>query len=147
MTKLNSNGGDDKVDELLKERYDLAKDRIVEICTETTVKPDFLDFFQNMAAFLEKTAVILERDEEKLSIEELQKENTELYKELFPQNYTHCYGNPAYAAYLPHFLQMAVHHFQKQHILQEKVLLSLYNPRFFFHMHRQLLHEVLRKEM
>ena len=67
MTKLNSNGGDDKVDELLKERYDLAKDRIVEICTETTVKPDFLDFFQNMAAFLEKTAVILERDEEKLS--------------------------------------------------------------------------------
>ena len=56
MTKLNSNGGDDKVDELLKERYDLAKDRIVEICTETTVKPDFLDFFQNMAAFLEKKA-------------------------------------------------------------------------------------------
>ena len=85
------------MEELLKERYDLAKDRIVEICTETTVKPDFLDFFQNMAAFLEKTAAILERDEEKLSIEELQKENTELYKELFPQNYTHCYGNPAYA--------------------------------------------------
>ena len=85
------------MDELLKERYDLAKDRIVEICTETTVKPDFLDFFQNMAAFLEKTAAILERDEEKLSIEELQKENTELYKELFPQNYIHCYGNPAYA--------------------------------------------------
>ena len=25
MTKLNSNGGDDKVDELLKERYNLAK--------------------------------------------------------------------------------------------------------------------------
>ena len=47
MTKLNSNGGDDKVDELLKERYDLAKDRIVEICTETTVKPDFLVFFCN----------------------------------------------------------------------------------------------------
>ena len=57
MTKLNSNGGDDKVDELLKERYDLAKDRIVEICTETTVKPDFLDFFQNMAAFLEKCKI------------------------------------------------------------------------------------------
>lgn len=56
MTKLNSNGGDDKVDELLKERYDLAKDRIVEICTETTVKPDFLDFFQNMAAFGENSS-------------------------------------------------------------------------------------------
>ena len=94
---MTENKGENKLDELLKERYDLAKDRIVEICTETTVKPDFLDFFQNMAAFLEKTAVILERDEEKFSIEELQKENTELYKELFPQNYTHCYGNPAYA--------------------------------------------------
>ena len=41
---------------------------------------------------MEKTAAILERDEEKLSIEELQKENTELYKELFPQNYTHCWS-------------------------------------------------------
>ena len=84
------------MDELLKERYDLAKDRIVEICTETTVKPDFLDFFQNMAAFLEKTAVILERDEEKLSIEELQKENTELYKELFALLFLFCFQVPMY---------------------------------------------------
>ena len=85
------------MDELLKERYDLAKDRIVEICTETTVKPDFLDFFQNMAAFLEKQQPYWKEMKKDFSIEELQKENTELYKELFPQNYTHCYGNPAYA--------------------------------------------------
>ena len=64
MTKLNSNGGDDKVDELLKERYDLAKDRIVEICTETTVKPDFLVSFRIWRLFWRKTTVILERDEE-----------------------------------------------------------------------------------
>ena len=48
------------MDELLKERYDLAKDRIVEICTETTVKPDFLDFFQ-IGGFLEKTAAYWKR--------------------------------------------------------------------------------------
>ena len=54
MTKLNSNGGDDKVDELLKERYDLAKDRIVEICTETTVKPDFWISFRIWRLFWRK---------------------------------------------------------------------------------------------
>ena len=74
------------------------KDRIVEICTENNCKAGISGFLSEYGGiFLEKTAVILERDEEKLSIEELQKENTELYKELFPQNYTHCYGNPAYA--------------------------------------------------
>ena len=85
------------MDELLKERYGLAKDRIAEICTETSVRPAFLDFFQKTAAFLTKTAGILERTEKDLSIEELQAENTSLYEELFPQNYAHCYGNPAYA--------------------------------------------------
>ena len=85
------------MDELLKERYDLAKNRIAEICTETAVQPEFLDFFQKMAAFFKKTAAILERSEAQLTIEELQAENKSLYEELFPQNYVHCYGNPAYA--------------------------------------------------
>ena len=86
------------MDELLKERYELAKERITEICTETAVQPAFLEFFQNTAAFFKKTAEILERTEENLSLEELQKENRNLYEELFPENYAHCYGNPAYAA-------------------------------------------------
>ena len=43
------------------ERYDLAKNRICEICTEKSAQPDFEDFFKRMAEFLKKTAVILER--------------------------------------------------------------------------------------
>ena len=49
------------LDELLMERYDLAKNRICEICTEKSAQPDFEDFFKRMAEFLKKTAVILER--------------------------------------------------------------------------------------
>ena len=80
------------------ERYHLAKDRISEICTEKTAQPDFEDFFKKTAAFLTKTAAILEREKEGLTKEELAQENRELYEELFPENYGTCYGNPSYAA-------------------------------------------------
>ena len=48
------------------ERYHLAKDRISEICIEKTAQPDFEDFFKKTAAFLTKTAAILEREKEEL---------------------------------------------------------------------------------
>ena len=80
------------------ERYHLAKDRISEICIEKTAQPDFEDFFKKTAAFLTKTAAILEREKEELTEEELAQENRELYEELFPENYGTCYGNPSYAA-------------------------------------------------
>ena len=86
------------MDELLIERYHLAKDRISEICIEKTAQPDFEDFFKKTAAFLTKTAAILEREKEELTEEELAQENRELYEELFPENYGTCYGNPSYAA-------------------------------------------------
>ena len=66
------------------ERYHLAKDRISEICIEKTAQPDFEDFFKKTAAFLTKTAAILEREKEELTEEELAQENRELYEELFP---------------------------------------------------------------
>lgn len=77
------------------ERYHLAKDRISEICIEKTAQPDFEDFFKKTAAFLTKTAAILEREKEELTEEELAQENRELYEELFPENYGTCYGNPS----------------------------------------------------
>ena len=86
------------MDELLKERYELAKGRLSEICTETVVEEKFLDFFHKEAAFLLKTGTILENDQKDFSMEELQSENRVLYEELFPENYGQCYGNPAYAA-------------------------------------------------
>jgi len=52
------------------ERYHLAKDRISEICIEKTAQPDFEDFFKKTAAFLTKTAAILEREKEELTEED-----------------------------------------------------------------------------
>ena len=86
------------MDEWLQERYSLAKGRISEICTEDTVRQPFADFFRKTAGFLKKTGEILERQTEDLTLEEYQKENRELYEELFPENYETSYGNPAYAA-------------------------------------------------
>ena len=85
------------MDEWLQERYSLAKGRISEICTEDTVRQPFADFFRKTAGFLKKTGEILERQTEDLTLEEYQKENRELYEELFPENYGTSYGNPAYA--------------------------------------------------
>ena len=95
---MTENKGENKLDELLKERYELAKGRLSEICTETVVEENFLDFFHKEAAFLLKTGAILESDQKDFSMEELQSENSSLYEELFPENYGQCYGNPAYAA-------------------------------------------------
>ena len=95
---MTENKGENKLDELLKERYELAKCRLSEICTETVVEEKFLDFFHKEAAFLLKTGTILENDQKDFSMEELQSENRVLYEELFPENYGQCYGNPAYAA-------------------------------------------------
>ena len=94
---MTENKGENKLDELLKERYELAKGRLSEICTETVVEEKFLDFFHKEAAFLLKTGTILENDQKDFSMEELQSENRVLYEELFPENYGQCYGNPAYA--------------------------------------------------
>ena len=51
---MTENKGENKLDELLKERYELAKGRLSEICTETVVEEKFLDFFHKEAAFLLK---------------------------------------------------------------------------------------------
>lgn len=85
------------MDEWLMERYSLAKERIAEICREETVKEPYGDFFRKTAEFLKKTAEILERNREDLTLSQYEEENRELYKELFPENYETCYGNPSYA--------------------------------------------------
>ena len=73
---MTENKGENKLDELLKERYELAKGRLSEICTETVVEEKFLDFFHKEAAFLLKTGEILERDQKDFSMVELQSENS-----------------------------------------------------------------------
>ena len=86
------------MDELLMERYNLAKNRIREICTEQNVQKNLVDFFRITAEFLCKTAEIMETDVRQQTYEQLEKDNRSLYEELFPENYAISYGNPAYAA-------------------------------------------------
>ena len=85
------------MDDLLRERYQLAENRIREICTERTVQSRFIDFFQQTAKFLCKTADIMEKDVRTETLEELRQENYRLYEELLKDNYETSYGNPAYA--------------------------------------------------
>ena len=48
------------VDELLMERYALAKERVSEIVEEKAVQTPYLGFFQKTAAFLKKNTEILD---------------------------------------------------------------------------------------
>ena len=48
--------GDEVLEECMKERYGLAKERIREIITEETVKKPFGDFFRNRQSFLSMAA-------------------------------------------------------------------------------------------
>ena len=99
------------MDELLMERYALAKERVCEIKEEKAVQMPYLDFFQKTAAFLEKNVEIMDgvvffgeareprklADAADLSIDEWKELNRDLYADILPENYRNSYGNPVYA--------------------------------------------------
>ena len=62
------------MDECMRERYGLAKERIREIRTEETVKEPFGDFFRKMAQFLSMTADVMDEESVELTLEELKSE-------------------------------------------------------------------------
>lgn len=84
------------MEEWLKERFDLASDRISEIPAEKLVQEPFLDFFQREAEFI-LCVIRDELDIETASLDELKGRNQRWYQELLPENYGVCYGNPEYA--------------------------------------------------
>ena len=90
------------MDELAKERYDLAVERIREIREEKTVAEPYLEFFTKTAGFLEEMICLRDRVEagemKKLSLEELRRENTQCYQYILPENYPTSYASPDYAA-------------------------------------------------
>ena len=85
------------MDEYMKERYGLAKERICEIEAEKTVKEPFGDFFRKMAKFLTATAGVIDEENRELTLEELKERNHFFYQDILPENYENSYGNPAYA--------------------------------------------------
>ena len=77
--------GDEKLDECMEERYELAKTRIREIITENTVKEPFGNFFRKMAKFLSMAADVMDEETTDLVIEELKKRNYCFYKDILPE--------------------------------------------------------------
>lgn len=86
-----------KLDELLLERFTLAKERVHEILTEHTVRQPFEDYFHKTAAFLTDAVTVMEQEVRERTLEELQEQNRKLYQDIRPENYDTCYGNPDYA--------------------------------------------------
>lgn len=88
----------------VRERYDLAMERIAEIPGENLVEEPYREYFNCLAGFvdqIEDLALRQMRDElEGLSLEELQELNHALYLDVLPEHYGESYANPAYAAEL-----------------------------------------------
>lgn len=85
----------------VRERYELALERIKAIKEEAAVKDVYRDYFIRTAAFIEKAAAFLALTEEDrlkdLTLEELSALNRELYEDILPDNYEESYANPSYA--------------------------------------------------
>mgnify|MGYP001474884000 CR=1 FL=1 len=85
----------------IRERYDLAMERISLIEQEKTVKEPYYDFFQREASFVmlvNSVAEMVKEDRLKnLTLKELQSINRALYEELIGENYEVSYTNPTYA--------------------------------------------------
>lgn len=84
------------MDELLMERFTLAKERISEIPEEKAVLEPYLDFFEKTAVFLMKTVDVMEQ-KELFTAGEWKEMNHALYEDILPKNYGKSYGNPVYA--------------------------------------------------
>lgn len=87
--------------EELKERYELAMERVQGILTEDTVSLPYRDYFIKTAIFILKIKELVDVIQgEKLgqfSIDELKEQNKILYEDIRDSNYNKSYANPEYA--------------------------------------------------
>lgn len=85
----------------IRERYDLAMERILEIPSEERVAEPYRSYFNQMAAFtaqIEELARLqLREDLDGFTLEELQQLNHKLYADILPEHYAESYADPAYA--------------------------------------------------
>lgn len=85
----------------IRERYDLAIERILEIPSEERVEEPYRSYFNQMAAFtaqIEELARLqLREDLDGLTLEELQQLNRKLYADILPEHYPESYADPACA--------------------------------------------------
>lgn len=85
----------------MNERYDLTIERIQGIATEETAAPVYRTYFQTVAKFILEIDTVLKRvltkPAEECTLEELQKENESIYRDVLGLHYEDSYANPAYA--------------------------------------------------
>lgn len=85
----------------IRERYDLAIERIMEIPSEERVGEPYRSYFNQMAAFTSQIEELermqLREDLDALTLEELKQLNHNLYADILPGHYAESYADPAYA--------------------------------------------------
>lgn len=86
---------------IIKERYQIAVDRIKEIQTETLVEEQYISYFQTVSKFILKLDRVFEQvknnELEKYTISRLKDLNDELYGDIYKENYDTSFANPSYA--------------------------------------------------
>lgn len=87
--------------EMIRERFELSKERLCAIREEETVRDPFRDYFRKTAEFLLMLADVQEkvsqREWNNVDPEMLKAENVLLYEDILPGHYDTSYANPAYA--------------------------------------------------
>lgn len=85
----------------MSERYELTIERIRSVVLERTVAPLYQEYFQTVAKFIMDIDAILNRVRtktvEECTLEELARENREIYQDIIGENYETSFANPAYA--------------------------------------------------
>ena len=87
-----------EMDEILVERWKLAKDRIEQIPSERIVSVPYRNYFIKTASFMQQIFGLLDLKEKgalrRMTMEALGEWNHVLYEDILPGNYEVSYANP-----------------------------------------------------
>ena len=90
-----------QLDEIKKERMELAAERICQIGTESNVPEPFVGYFKVEALFisqmLELAETIQKEETKQWTLEEWKQKNESMYADILPEHYETSFGNPEYA--------------------------------------------------
>ncbi len=88
---------------MIVERFQLTRERILEIADENLLKEPYCAYFRRVALFLIQIFKVYEgkaKGVKEISAKLLAKENKALYRDILPENYESSFANPAYAVSL-----------------------------------------------
>lgn len=89
------------LNEILEERWKLARERIEQIPSETRVRAPYRDYFIKTASILHQIFGLLELIEEgaykRMTLDDLESWNHALFEDILPEHYEFSYANPDHA--------------------------------------------------